>query len=68
MEAIARQLGAPQAMVANDIVHAGNTSSASIPLALARMIERGELGSGAPVLLLGFGAGLSYAAQVITMP
>src|SRR6266853_4663851 len=68
VEAIARKLGAPQALVADDIVHAGNTSSASIPLALSRMIERGEIGSGDAVLLLGFGAGISYAAQVITVP
>jgi 3-oxoacyl-[acyl-carrier-protein] synthase III len=68
VEAIARRLGAPQAIVANDIVNAGNTSSASIPLALSRMIERGEIGSGAPALLVGFGAGMCYAAQVITVP
>jgi 3-oxoacyl-[acyl-carrier-protein] synthase-3 len=68
VEAIARKLGAPQARVADDIVHAGNTSSASIPLALSRMTERGEIGSGEAVLLLGFGAGISYAAQVITGP
>ena len=36
IEAIARKLGAPQALVADDIVTAGNTSSASIPLALSR--------------------------------
>ena len=68
IEAIARKLGAPQALVATDIVNSGNTSSASIPLALSAMIERGELGSGSAVLLLGFGAGISYAAQVITVP
>jgi 3-oxoacyl-[acyl-carrier-protein] synthase-3 len=68
VEAIARKLGAPQARVADDIVTAGNTSSASIPLALSRMIERGELPSGSPALLIGFGAGISYAAQVITVP
>jgi 3-oxoacyl-[acyl-carrier-protein] synthase-3 len=68
IEAIARKLGAPQALVANDIVHAGNTSSASIPLALSGMIERGELSSGDAVLLLGFGAGISYAGQVIKVP
>jgi 3-oxoacyl-[acyl-carrier-protein] synthase-3 len=68
VEAIARKLRAPQALVADDIVHAGNTSSASIPLALSRMIERGEIGSGDAVLLLGFGAGISYAAQVIKVP
>jgi 3-oxoacyl-[acyl-carrier-protein] synthase III len=68
IEAIARRIGAPQALVADDIVTAGNTSSASIPLAISRMLERGELASGAPVLLLGFGAGICYAGQVITVP
>src|SRR6266487_2848702 len=68
VEAIARKLRAPQALVADDIVHAGNTSSASIPLALSRMIERGDIASGDAVLLLGFGAGVSYAAQVIKVP
>jgi 3-oxoacyl-[acyl-carrier-protein] synthase-3 len=68
IEAIARKLRAPQAVVADDIVHSGNTSSASIPLALSRMLERGEIGSGKPALLLGFGAGMSYAAQVIRVP
>jgi 3-oxoacyl-[acyl-carrier-protein] synthase III len=68
VEAIARRLRAPDAIVADDIVEAGNTSSASIPLALARMTEKGDLRSGAPVLVLGFGAGLTYAAQVIIVP
>jgi 3-oxoacyl-[acyl-carrier-protein] synthase-3 len=68
VEAIARRLGAPQAIVASDIVTAGNTSSASIPLALSRMIERGEVPSGSKALLVGFGAGMCYAAQVITVP
>ncbi len=68
IEAIARRLGAPQAKVACDIVTAGNTSSASIPLALSRMTERGDIQTGDRVLLLGFGAGACYAAQVITVP
>jgi 3-oxoacyl-[acyl-carrier-protein] synthase-3 len=68
IEVIARKLGVPREKVADDIVHAGNTSSASIPLALARMAERGELVSGSQVLLAGYGAGLCYAAQVITVP
>jgi 3-oxoacyl-[acyl-carrier-protein] synthase III len=68
IEALARRIGAPQAKVATDIVNAGNTSSASIPLALSRMIERGELASGDKALLIGFGAGVCYAAQVITLP
>jgi 3-oxoacyl-[acyl-carrier-protein] synthase III len=68
IEALARKIGAPQAKVAADIVTAGNTSSASIPLALSRMIERGELATGDKALLIGFGAGVCYAAQVITIP
>ncbi|WP_169984580.1 beta-ketoacyl-ACP synthase III [Microbispora sp. H10836] len=68
VEAIARKLGAEKAVVAKDIVLAGNTSAASIPLALSRMIERGEVRSGDLALLLGFGAGLTYASQVIEIP
>ena len=68
IEAIARKLGAPQAIIARDIVTAGNTSSASVPLALSRMVGRGELPSGSTVLTLGFGAGLTYAAQVLQIP
>ena len=68
IEAIARKLGIPRERVADDIIHSGNTSSASIPLALARMAEQGRLQPGTPALLVGFGAGLAYAAQVITVP
>ncbi|MBV9205255.1 MAG: ketoacyl-ACP synthase III [Actinobacteria bacterium] len=68
IEAIARRLGVPRERVADDIVHAGNTSSASIPLALSRMAERGDVKPGSAALLLGFGAGMCYAAQVITVP
>jgi 3-oxoacyl-[acyl-carrier-protein] synthase-3 len=68
IEAIARKLGIPRERVADDIIHAGNTSSASIPLALSRMAEQGRLQPGTPALLIAFGAGLSYASQVITVP
>jgi 3-oxoacyl-[acyl-carrier-protein] synthase III len=68
IDAIARKLNAPNAIVARDIVTSGNTSAATIPLALSRMVERGEIPSGAPVLLLGFGSGLAYAGQVVLSP
>jgi 3-oxoacyl-[acyl-carrier-protein] synthase-3 len=68
IEAIAKRLGIPRDRVADDIVTAGNTSSASVPLALARMAEQGRLQPGTPALLVAFGAGLSYASQVITVP
>jgi 3-oxoacyl-[acyl-carrier-protein] synthase-3 len=69
VDAIARGLDLPEHVrVARDIVDDGNTSAASIPSAFARMVEAGELASGDPVLLVGFGAGLTYAAQVVLTP
>ena len=68
VEAIARKLGIPRDRVADDIIHSGNTSSASIPLALSHMAEQGKLQPGTPALLVGFGAGMCYASQVITVP
>ena len=54
--------------VARDIAETGNTSAASIPLAMDRMLESGEAKSGDTALLIGFGAGLTYAAQVVVLP
>ncbi len=68
IEAIMRRLDAPNAVVARDIVETGNTSAASVPLALSRLIERGEVRTGQRLLLIAFGGGLSYAAQVVTCP
>jgi len=68
IDLIAKKLNAANAVVARDIVTSGNTSSASIPIALSKMIERGEIASGAPVAIVGFGAGLTYAGQVILAP
>jgi 3-oxoacyl-[acyl-carrier-protein] synthase-3 len=72
VEAVAkrlRQAGARDDMVvADDIVLSGNTSSASIPLALDHMRAAGRVRSGDTVLLVGFGAGLSYAGQVVVCP
>ena len=68
IEPLARKLGVDPTVVARDIVESGNTSAASIPLALSKMIERGEIKSGAPVLLVGFGGGLTYAGQVVRCP
>ncbi|MEU1162719.1 beta-ketoacyl-ACP synthase III [Streptomyces sp. NPDC005921] len=69
IESLARQLDLRDDVVlARDVVDSGNTSSASVPLALSKMVERGELPSGAPVLLFAFGGGLSWAGQVVTVP
>jgi beta-ketoacyl ACP synthase len=58
----------PDAIVANDIEHTGNTSAASIPLAMAELLETGAAKHGDLALLIGYGAGLSYAAQVVLLP
>lgn len=54
--------------VARDIATTGNTSAASVPLAMHRMLEAGDVPSGGLALQIGFGAGLVYAAQVVVMP
>ncbi|ORV19623.1 beta-ketoacyl-ACP synthase III [Mycobacterium celatum] len=59
---------APHVVVANDIVHTGNTSAASVPLAMEELLSTGAAQPGDVALLLGYGAGLSYAAQVVKMP
>lgn len=58
----------PDAIIANDIEHTGNTSAASIPLAMAELLATGAAKAGDLALLIGYGAGLSYAAQVVVMP
>ena len=54
--------------VARDIEFTGNTSAASIPLAMDRMLSDGQIPYGGTALMIGFGAGLVYASQVVTLP
>lgn len=68
VEPLAAKIGAVNAVVARDVVESGNTSAASIPLALSKLAERGEITTGDPALLFGFGGNLSYAGQVVRCP
>jgi 3-oxoacyl-[acyl-carrier-protein] synthase-3 len=69
IDAMARSMKLPASVrIARDIAEQGNTSAASIPLALDRMIEEGDARSGDTALLIAFGAGLAYAAQVVVVP
>ncbi|MCA2218480.1 beta-ketoacyl-ACP synthase III [Jidongwangia harbinensis] len=69
IDGIVKRLGlGPDVVIAKDLVESGNTSAASVPLALSKLIERREVPSGAPVLLFGFGGGLTYAGQVVRCP
>ena len=66
---LAKTLHLPEGTpVANDIEYTGNTSAASIPLAMEEMLATGKAKGGQTALLLGFGAGLSYAGAVVTLP
>lgn len=68
-DAMARTLKlSDRVAIARDIAEQGNTSAASIPLALERMITDGEAKSGQSALFIAFGAGLAYAAQVVVLP
>jgi 3-oxoacyl-[acyl-carrier-protein] synthase-3 len=68
-DALIKQLSLPDHVaVARDIQYSGNTSAASVPLALDRLRENGEVKSGDLVLMVGFGAGLVHAAQVALVP
>ena len=68
IDGIVKRLDIPNAIIAKDIVESGNTSAASVPLALSKLVERREVPAGAPVLLFGFGGGLTYAGQVVRCP
>ena len=68
-DALVKSLGLPDhVVVARDIETTGNTSGASIPLALDALVSSGAVKSGDVVLLAGFGAGLAHAAQVVRVP
>ncbi|MGQ4597121.1 beta-ketoacyl-ACP synthase 3 [Nocardia sp. R6R-6] len=68
-ELMKKNLGlADEVPMAGDIENTGNTSAASIPLAIEEMLVTGKAKGGQTALLLGFGAGLSYAGQVVTLP
>lgn len=69
IDEFAKQLELPEnVVVAKDIVDTGNTSAASIPLAMHRLLAEGQVTSGGYALQIGFGAGLAFAAQVVELP
>jgi 3-oxoacyl-[acyl-carrier-protein] synthase-3 len=58
----------PHVAIARDGINMGNTTAATIPLALDTLRRNGEVKSGDLALLMGFGAGLAYSGQVIVVP
>jgi 3-oxoacyl-[acyl-carrier-protein] synthase-3 len=68
-DTLLRYLKLPEkVVVARTITHLGNNSAATIPMAMDALLTSGEAKSGQTALIIGFGAGLVYAGQVITLP
>ncbi|MEJ7849388.1 MAG: beta-ketoacyl-ACP synthase III [Pyrinomonadaceae bacterium] len=64
-DAVASRLGIPEEKVYSNIAQLGNTSSASIPIALDECIQSGKINEGSLVLLTAFGGGVTWGGTVI---
>jgi 3-oxoacyl-[acyl-carrier-protein] synthase-3 len=65
IESACAKLGVPMEKTSNVLEFTGNTSSATIPLALSKALDEGRVQPGNHVLLVGFGAGMTAAATVL---
>ncbi|MDO0937355.1 beta-ketoacyl-ACP synthase III [Streptomyces sp. DG2A-72] len=68
LDALARQLGVDRSRVVTHIEQVGNTSAASIPLALADAAAQGRFQPRDRLLLTSFGAGLTWGSAALTWP
>jgi len=65
IDATAKRLGLKEDQVYTNIQYYGNTSAASIPIALSEALEAGRITRGAKIVLVAFGAGLTWGAAAI---
>lgn len=65
IEALAKRLNMPRAQIVVNLDHYGNTSAASVPIALAEAVAAGQLCAGQYALLTAFGGGLTWASGII---
>jgi 3-oxoacyl-(acyl-carrier-protein) synthase III len=69
IELMVERLHLPEhVVVARDVTTSGNTSAASIPLAIELLRSSNQVAGGGAALLMGFGAGLNFAGQVVLLP
>ncbi len=66
LEAISNETGFPLEKTLESIIDYGNTSSATIPIALCNAVRAGRVKAGDKIMLFGFGGGLAYSGAVIT--
>ena len=67
IQAVQERLGLPEEKVVTNIKYYGNTSAASIPIALAEGVEKGKVKLGSTALLCGFGAGMTWGAAIVRL-
>jgi len=64
LDAVAQRLKIPKGKVLSNLAHYGNTSAASIPIALDEAVRQGKIRSGDIIASAGFGAGLTWGAAI----
>jgi 3-oxoacyl-[acyl-carrier-protein] synthase-3 len=67
IEATAKHANIPMDKVYVNVDRFGNTSAASVPIALDEAIERGRIGEGSTVLLVAFGAGFTWGSMIVRL-
>ena len=67
IQAVQERLGYPDEKVVTNIKYYGNTSAASIPIALAESVEKGNVKLGTTAVLCGFGAGMTWGGAIIRL-
>jgi len=67
IQAVQERLGLPEEKVVTNIKYYGNTSAASIPIALAESVEKGNVKLGSTALLCGFGAGMTWGGAIVRL-
>jgi len=64
MDAVAEKLNIPREKIVSNVSEYGNTSAASIPLALAEVVTQGKINNGDIIATAGFGAGLTWGSAI----
>ena len=67
LDATARKLGLPHEKLVITVDHHGNTSAASVPLALDEFVRAGKIRKGHRLLLQGVGGGFTWGSSVVTL-
>jgi 3-oxoacyl-[acyl-carrier-protein] synthase III len=67
LDATARKLGLPSEKLVVTVDHHGNTSAASVPLALDEYVRAGKIKPGHRLLLQGVGGGFTWGSSVVTL-